>query len=292
MSYDLFCVGVVFYYPTREQVDKIQEYLKLVNKVYIYDNSEDNKENFVNKVHDIKEFDYTFHNRNDGISKALNSLCTKARADGYDYILILDQDSIFDLNNISILFDAVSKNTGKNIGVFSPKSKPIKSIEETKKESVYIAGSHNISEISWTITSGSVIDLNVFIDVGGFDENLFIDKVDYDYCMTLKKQGYKTVVIQDAFLFQFLGEPSGGIFNFFQHNYIRHYYLFRNRFYIVDKYKESYQGYKKTLFLFSSIIRHILIILLFETDKYKKLAAINLAFKDYKNNKMGRCSHF
>jgi rhamnosyltransferase len=290
MKFDLFCVGIVFYYPTKEQVEKVQKYSELVDRIYIYDNSENYKDDFVKQVEHFNNCHYFHRNYNNGISSALNYLCNKALLDGYKYILILDQDSLLDLENISILFDAVVGNQNKDIGVFSPKSKPILSIEDCKRVAKQNNKIQNVSEVEWTITSGSVIDLNIFSISGGFDENLFIDQVDYDYCKTLKQLGYKTVIIEDALLFQFLGEPCIRIFNIYQHNHIRHYYIFRNRLYMMDKYE--IRGVKRSLFLFFAILKHILKVSLFESDKFKKFSSILFAIKDYKNNKMGRSIRF
>lgn len=286
--FDSFCIGVVLYYPTKEEVEKLKEYSKIVQSIYVYDNTESNKPDFINNVQTFDNCIYISNNRNDGISKSLNYLCEKAIEDGFKYILLLDQDSIFDITNIKKLFTSIKKCALENVGVFAPLSKPIKSYKESSYSYKENMNNEVIREVDWKITSGSVIDLDVFNTIGGFDENLFIDKVDYDYCKTLKKNGYKTVEVSNSFLYQFLGEAQGGIFNFSQHNPIRHYYLFRNRLYIVKKYKEDYKGTRKLIFLLLSITRHILSVLIFESEKLRKIKAMSQAYKDYKNKKMGK----
>lgn len=291
MAYNEFSIGIVFYYPTKEQVNKVKEYSKLVNKIYIYDNSENNDDEYAATVTNIKGCDYFSHNLNDGIAKALNSLCQKSKLEGHNYILLLDQDSEFDLENISRLFEAVLEHQNKKIGVFAPESVPIKSLEECNQQKL-LKSQVGIHEVKWKITSGSVIDLNAWESVRGFDEDLFIDKVDYDYCINLKKKGLKTVVVNNSILFQFLGEPNGGIINYSEHNYIRHYYIFRNRLYIYNKYDHKSKKIKKMLALSLSIFRHIFIIAFLENDKLKKFKAIKLGYVDYKNNRLGKCKHF
>ncbi|OMD98680.1 hypothetical protein BSK54_22015 [Paenibacillus odorifer] len=289
--YHSFCVGVVFYNPTQLEADKIKEYSKIVSKYYVYDNTEREKPDYVNEVMYYDKCEYISHERNDGIAKALNYMCREAKKDGFKYILLLDQDSIFDLANIKLLFESIQQNNRSDIGVYAPESKYIKSIKEYDiyKAETSMINRNDYKEVDWRITSGSVIDLDVFMLVGEFDENLFIDRVDYDYCRYINKYGYKTVVVQNSILYQFLGEAQGGIFNFTQHNYIRHYYIFRNRLYIMNKYKDEYKGTRKIVLLCLSITRHIGKVLLFESDKTRKMKAMKAAYKDYKNNEMGKC---
>ncbi|MFD1772528.1 glycosyltransferase [Paenibacillus rhizophilus] len=290
MIYDSFCVGIIFYNPTKEQIQKVRDYSKIVDKIYIYDNSEGNVDAAVLELIQRDYCEYLGDKRNDGISIALNYLCNKAIQDRYKYILLMDQDSIFDLGNMTKLFEVVSNNSVENIGVFSPKSTAIRFIEDIDREQKNVERSPEVDEVSWSITSGSVIDLKIFNITGGFDENLFIDKVDYDYCINIKSFGYKTVVVQNSLLYQFLGEPTAGIINYYQHNYIRHYYMFRNRLYILDKYQKN--KLNKVFHLVVSSLKHIGMVLLLESSKIKKINAMRKGFFDYRNRKMGKCSHY
>ena len=50
-------------------------------------------------------------------------------------------------------------------------------------------------DIDYCITSGSLMNVEITLSVGGFDESMFIDKVDCDVCINLKKHGYRIVRI-------------------------------------------------------------------------------------------------
>lgn len=287
-SFDEFAVGVVFYNPTEEEVFRVKNYLAIAPRIYIYDNTaEKNRLLYLSKL-DLENCTYIFQNRNDGIAVALNALCQSAKQDGFQYLLLLDQDSIFKVGNIERLFHEVKVHAVGDIGVYAPEIRYIKSNNVLSTEILNRSIPSEMSEIPWAITSGSVISLESFIQSKGFDENLFIDKVDYDYCVQLRKQGYKTVRITGTMLYQFLGETQGGYFKFSGHNPIRHYYLFRNRLYLVQKYKENYKGTRKFAFLSLSIIRHLCLVLFFESSKIEKFKAMINAYRDYKKGKMGK----
>jgi len=50
------------------------------------------------------------------------------------------------------------------------------------------------------ITSGSIINLEKSIRIGNFDENLFIDHVDTDYCIRLLNNNLKTIKFNNILL--------------------------------------------------------------------------------------------
>lgn len=211
-----------------------------------------------------------------------------AKKDGYKYLLLLDQDSIFKIEDIRKMFQEIRNHASKDIGIYTPEIHYMKGNGEIRARTVQTKPSTVFSEISWAITSGSVVSLEVYSQSSGFDEFLFIDRVDYEYCVQLRKLGFKTVRISGAILYQFLGETQGGIFKFSGHNPIRHYYIFRNRLYLVQKYKENFNGIKKVAYLGLTITRHLALVLICESRKTEKFKAIKVAYRDYKKGKMGK----
>jgi len=96
---------------------------------------------------------------------------------------------------------------------------------------------HINEEREWLVTSGSLLDLNVFKEIGEFDENLFIDYVDTDYCIRLRKSGYKLIQFARPIMMHSLGITKDTLgYSFYEHSPIRNYYIFRNKLYILTKY--------------------------------------------------------
>src|SRR5690606_27148133 len=104
-------------------------------------------------------------------------------AENADWLLTMDQDSFFDESHLLSYQNCFQNFEGKNgVAMFGV---------EFEKESERTNCS--VLETDMLITSGSLVNLAVFQKLGGFDENLFIDEVDFEYCLRAKVNGYKTI---------------------------------------------------------------------------------------------------
>lgn len=269
-----FACGVIFYNPKKEEVEKIYDYLKVFDKVFVIDNStEINKEcEFLKN----KNFEYIFNNHNFGLSKSYNILCNKAYKEDYKYVCLLDQDSIFSNHNINAMINEIKESKNEKVGIFCPR------IIYNNKSSIYNSNNlKKIEEINWCISSGSFLNLDIYNIIKGFDENYFIDRVDADYCFQLKKKGYKILIINNSYLEQELGTAFSK-FNkiIFEHSPLRNYYIFRNRLYFYKKNKKLYLSLLPAL-------KHIWSILLYEHAKKEKLKYILKGGIDFYKNRLG-----
>ena len=85
------------------------------------------------------------------------------------------------------------------------------------------------------MTSGNLLNLDIFNKIGPFREDFFIDYVDNEYCLKLNTYGYRIIQIKDAFLHHNLGYQNKhsyfGLKNTTTINYdpIRRYYSTKNR---------------------------------------------------------------
>jgi rhamnosyltransferase len=52
---------------------------------------------------------------------------------------------------------------------------------------------HGYSEVRTCITSGALTNLDLWKKLDGFDEQMFIDSVDFEYCYRVRKAGYKVI---------------------------------------------------------------------------------------------------
>jgi rhamnosyltransferase len=96
------------------------------------------------------------------------------------------------------------------------------------------------------ITSGAIINLKIAASLGGFDEKLFIDGVDTDFCIHSFEKGYQTLLVNEFSLRHQLGEEKKvmtpllkSTFRKF-HNPTRLYYIVRNHLYLRAKYPKQH----------------------------------------------------
>lgn len=273
-----FCLGVIVYLPQKEHIENIIRMSEIGIDIYIYCNSDINytfiKDNI--KVYGLGE--------NKGLSFAYNYICNIAFESGFDYILLLDQDSKFSNLSIKQMCDIISANPEwkDNVGICAPNV-----IYNNKNASCQQA---RFDYVDFAISSGSFVNLSIFNKIKGFDMNFFIDRVDTDYCKQLLINDYKIVRINNVLLYQKLGDRQiEFIKTIYIHSQIRNYYIFRNRLYYYKKYND-YIKYSSFKLLIGSIIQ-ILEIIFFNDDKLKKLKILIRAYMDYKQNKMEKFTY-
>lgn len=141
------------------------------------------------------------------------------------------------------------------------------------------------------MTSGNIVNLEIFSKLKGFKDFLFIDGVDIEYCLNLKKNGYKimrcntielTHDLGNIFYRNFLGKE----FMCDNHNYLRVYYMTRNYRYIRKLYHDIAPEFCDKLIKIKGLIFKIIF---FENDKFRKLRSIFWGILDYQSAKYGKC---
>lgn len=191
------CCGIVTFNPDIERLaSNLAAASPQVDKIFIYDNGSQN-------ITEIVQLSGSFNCRvnrsgnNSGMAVALNSLANTAVEYSYDYIFFLDQDSIAEKDMVETLLGTCAED----VGIVSPKA--IDRNEFTKED--YLP---HVAEIHNTITSGSLVNLKAFKAVGGYDERLFVDWVDIDFCHNLRLHGYRILRTKGAVLLHELGHKE------------------------------------------------------------------------------------
>jgi rhamnosyltransferase len=92
----------------------------------------------------------------------------------------------------------------------------------------------DLPEVTMLVTSGSLMELESWVTLGGFEEALFIDYVDIDYCLKAIRAGRQVAVAAAARLHHKLGARQAGRllgkdFRPTYHAAFRHYFMARNR---------------------------------------------------------------
>lgn len=272
MSENNIAAVVILYNPKQEFLHNIETYAKFLSKVYIVDNSESDNVNLASR---IANAEYIANRKNLGIAAALNIGCDKAMADGYTHVMTMDQDSQWSEDDIKGYLKSAcevfnSEYEVKSVACeynYNFKPSILGRIKRTvlgslKKEEVTPISCPSIDFVDKTICSGNIIDLEAYKKLGGFNEWMFIDEVDYDYCFRLINAGHKICRINTYKMNHFLGETitkTTILPHRFNHSAFRLRYIVRNRLYMMDEYPEltAKYNYKKDyrdLFIWSCVI--------------------------------------
>ena len=283
---------IVSYNPDKNLLDSVNLLISQVEKIIIVDNgSIEEKRKDISSIKDIdnERIEVIFNEENLGIATALNIGVREALKQGFNWILTMDQDSKASKDMVEKMFEVynnIDEKERKSILSIFPNfvDKRIQSIEENSVMNTY-------EYVDADITSGNLVNAEVFDKVGFFDDSLFIDLVDTDFCMRLNEKNIKMIKVRDAILYHSLGESQSvksifGKFNTSNHSALRRYYMTRNRFYIWEKYKDLNSftlNRDKKLFK-----KEFIKIILGEKDKVNKIKMVFKGYKDYKKGVRGK----
>jgi rhamnosyltransferase len=230
--------AVILYQPDKEIVRNILSYVSQLEFLIVLDNSNSKNHKLQEAIKSISDKVLFIDNpSNLGIAKCLNKAAQLALERKVDWLLTMDQDSFFE-------YDSFAKYIVKLEDACNVYSKlSILTLEHSKKS---ISNNTKPLEIVRSaITSGSIIKLEYWKQLGGFEEKLFIDEVDTEYVFKNLVANLDVVKCNNLFLNHDLGttiqtgyfgsiSKSGRII----HSPIRIYFMVRNYLYLNKKYAE------------------------------------------------------
>lgn len=275
---------VVLFNPDKHVAENIYSYIDNVEQLYIVDNSEHYNSSLVDEFKVNSKVQYIDNGGNLGIARALNIGCAKAFQDGYNWLLTMDQDSKITGSMLPRMIEFLNvTRCGEVISIVSPYHA---NSYFPKTESKDID-----NEIIVAMTSGNLLNLSAYKNIGPFKDDFFIDYVDNEYCLRSKLKGYKIIQVNNAVLEHNLGEITqhvlfGKVFYTTNHSALRLYYRTRNRFYLHYMYKDIFNTFihiDKMNFL-----KEFIRIILFEDEKIKKTYYIILGYVHAKQRKLGK----
>ena len=177
---------------------------------------------------------------NRGIAAAQNVGLRSLRKLGVEYVLFSDQDSVAAPDTVSRLKRAHSllRAKGAKVGGVGTRAmnvetgKPYPS-KAKEYETIEVGNGDSIMQVtrcSYIRASISLMRLSSFVEISGYDESLFIDGVDNEWCWRAATKGYKFYIAEDAKIVHHLGEGDHHIAgrNLSISSTFRIYYQFRN----------------------------------------------------------------
>ena len=228
---------VILYYPDQDLSTRIDSYLGCVEKLYVIDNSETRH---AEPMLDAK-IEWWSDGQNKGISSRINEATAKAIEAGFEWLLMMDQDSLFSPENLIRYLSCVNNMADKDsVAQFG-----VSFIETTNAatETTDIRADCTFRGNNLLITSGSLLNLSIFQKIGPFNEYLFIDGVDFEYCLRANMAGFKNIQFQGVYLNHSLGvKSSHRSFKTAKktvrslHSPLRMYYMTRNYLYLKSQF--------------------------------------------------------
>jgi len=265
--------GIVLYDPDIVRLkENVYAVKNQVDRVLLVDNNSKN----VNKIRAIFIKDTTVYlienTKNLGVATALNQIMTYAEQHEYEWVLTLDQDSVVSSN---IINEYERYLNIPNIGIVCCKICD-RNFERERDRNI----SKECECVKFCITSGALTNVDTWKKIGGFDDFMFIDSVDVDFCISLNNSGYKIVKTYLTYILHEVGHSyTVKLFGreelVLNHSPFRCYYIIRNEIYLGRKYDSE-----SMLIHLLRAFKRILIVMLYEKQKISKGRAMLKGFID------------
>lgn len=183
---------------------------------------------------------------NTGVARGFNAGVAAARDRGAEFVLLLDDDSVPEPGMVEELIAACSGRAGEDgalpVAAVGPRVQDARDAHDypfirlgwTHNRHVRCgSGEGEVIACDFLISSGSLVPMSAFTVVGEFDETLFIDSVDLEWCCRARARGFGLYGVCAARLDHRLGDRRHSVLNSFElvvHSPERIYYMTRNRF--------------------------------------------------------------
>lgn len=268
---------IVSFHPEQDVLTNVEVLLKQVDHIVIVDNeTSDHSKGLLSKIAD-RGVTLIPNLKNLGVAKGFNQGLQWGLENNYEYFLLMDQDSRLKESMVQILMSALADKMPSNpLSIVGPH-------HEDFERSLQHQYSDRIIFEPLLITSGSLIPRTVLDAIGLYDERLFIDHVDHDFCLRLAKAGGLSFKVNDAVLLHRFGQAEIRKFlgkSFFLQSYspIRRYHMMRNRIVLYRRYG-MFGGEWFYRDLRSAIVDFIKLVF-FEERKTVKLKSVFRGFID------------
>ena len=144
-----------------------------------------------------------------------------------------------------------------------------------------------ITLVDLVISSGSLVRREAIEAAGLPRADFFMDFVDYEHCLRLRRHGFKIAVVRDSHLDHVLGDPTtftifGHATHWTDHPPWRVYYMARNEVFTIWQY---YSNWRNKAFLFFRLARYAFFLLLFGK---RKLACLGMMYRGFLDGLAGR----
>ncbi|GFE68439.1 glycosyltransferase family 2 protein [Chroococcus sp. FPU101] len=279
-----------------------------INKIFVIDNSPE-----MLKFDLLLEQDVILehHPENIGIAAGIKIASKWAIEENYDFLWTFDQDSEPISDTLEKLLENYERliQQGLSIGIVAPlvidsqsnqelegaifhkyKFFPASNFENINPRKFY---KKDFYECDIVITSGSLVNLDAAKNVDFPNEELFIDAVDWAYCMNFREKQYHVVVVTTALLKHNFGKFQStqniGVTKIpiYAYSTLRYYYTSRNHTFIENHLaKKSNSFHLSILYRLRTLIQKSIKIMLYEPDY--KLLKIWACFKGTYDGFLGK----
>jgi rhamnosyltransferase len=282
------CAVIVTFNPDRQFRDRLATIMAQTASVVIIDNSANGEPDYCDA--DRTASCHIIRNRaNAGVATALNQGFQWALARGFAWVITFDQDTWADSSLVRTyreIFNGIGDR--ERIGMIGANFLDARG---RLLKNGPAGGAASYAETDYLITSGTLMPLALYRDVGPFRDDYFIDYVDIEYCLRLRARGYAIFISTAPLITHSIGSGSehsllglrpAGTTN---HPAARRYYMVRNLVVMAREYLPTFPA--SVLRLLLAQFKHVVTMLCFEQGRLHKLGAVLRGVRDGITGRLG-----
>lgn len=269
---------VVLYFPSEVQVRNIERITSQSDFTVVVDNTPDCPPRY----HNLSNYFHYIHlGKNYGIGYAQNIGISWLSEKGCKYCVQFDQDTWVPENYISDMYENfkfIKTNVDSTVKMVVPTFYDVNS--KTVSKPIVLSSffakhvpAEGIVRTTIAISSGALVDISIYRDIGMLNQDLFVDLTDVEFCLRLHLAKYTIYTCTTVIIHHSVGKASRKKFLGLSskptnHSPLRRYYFARNMIWLV----RTYFTRKPAILIYSILqIAYLLLnIWFFEPGKFNK----------------------
>jgi rhamnosyltransferase len=273
---DRVCAVVITFFPDADFPERLEKIATQVSHVIVVDNGTTGESgaNLERALAVGGNVSCVRNHENLGVPVALNQGVRRAlAAEACSWIITFDQDSLPAGDMVEKLLTVWKSHPRReNVMIAGPRTIFVDSTSRSDP-----AADPSWREVIHVITSGSLFPRQVFSLAGYFNEGLFIDYVDIEYCLRLRTLGYQVIEVPSAEMLHRMGRLEerfllGEKVHPTHHPPLRRYYQFRNALLLHRQYRKSQRPWRRWNRII--LLKILILTLLYERQRLRSFFQI------------------
>jgi rhamnosyltransferase len=204
--------GIVLYNPNVNLLDKLLTVLEFRQRrlfIFINGSVEAPLEQRLSRLSNA----HVFHSEvNHGLATGLNKIVAAAKQEGFEQVMLFDQDSTLDRDVPERLARRFKEIESRSISlaVLGPRLVPPENEGYRPLRYKYRSDSLSIPNlcVDFIPTSGSLISIAAWKHIGPFRDDFFVDGIDVEWCYRAWHHAYKCILADDIKMYHRWGLPQ------------------------------------------------------------------------------------
>ncbi|GAB2503001.1 glycosyltransferase family 2 protein [Microbulbifer agarilyticus] len=250
-------------------------------EVVVVDNGSDNISEIRTLCQESDHCELIVNQENRGISGAGNQIFRLAVDRQHEFVVLFDQDSIpqqnycSDLNTIFQQYRErrVAAISGRQFCRFTQRHQPFIRFSRWRVHKYSSFEGVDVIDAHFLITSGALVSVSCLKDIGGLEDELFIDNVDVEWCFRALAKGYRLLGVATSQFSHAIGEGRSlclGVPIVKKHSSSRTYYVWRN---VLSLLVRDYVPIVWKINAFIRMLLKLVFLIFTSSERFKHLSA-------------------